>query len=155
MKAYFCLGANLGDPEAQIRKAVRLLNADYRIQVLRKSSLIKTKPYGKTDQPDFWNQVVEVETDYLPQELINIILQTESNLGRVRGEKWGPRLIDIDILMYEDLVLESKRLSLPHPDFHNRLFALELLAELAPDLRHPILHKSISALLNELGGMEK
>jgi 2-amino-4-hydroxy-6-hydroxymethyldihydropteridine diphosphokinase len=155
MKAYLCLGANLGDPEAQIRKALRLLNADYRIQVVRKSSLIQTKPYGKTEQPDFWNQVVEVETDYLPQELINIILQTESNLGRVRGEKWGPRLIDIDILLYEDMVLESKRLSLPHPDFHNRLFALELLAELAPDLRHPILHKSIFVLLTELSGMEK
>ncbi len=155
MIAYLCLGSNLHKPRAQVQKAVRLLAADPKITVLRKSSLIRSVAYGETDQPDFRNQVVEVKTDYTPHNLLQKLLTIENDMGRVRREKWGARVIDIDILLYEDQILNSNTLVLPHPDFHNRRFAVQLLCELEPELVHPVLGKTISALLDELGGPEE
>jgi len=150
MIAYLCLGSNLEDPREQVRKASRILRAEPGIQVKRESSLIRTKAYGKEDQPDFYNQVLEIETEHGPHELLGKLMQIESRMGRIRKEKWGPRVIDLDILLYGEMVLRSDELTLPHPDLHNRSFALKLLAELAPGKMHPVLKKSMSELKNEL-----
>ncbi len=155
MVAYLCLGSNLGDPGIQISKAVELLSIDPHIDVLRSSSLLWNKAYGKTDQPDFLNQIIEVDTEYPPLELLSRLMQIETALDRVRTEKWGPRTIDIDILLYADTVMNTIDLTLPHPDFHNRLFALQLLNELIPETIHPVLNRSISLLYKELVTMEE
>lgn len=154
MIAYLCLGANLGKPVSQIQRAVIALAAHPRIKVLRASSQIQTKPYGKTDQPDFWNQVLEIDTELTPQELLLAVQAVETGLGRIRNEKWGPRVIDIDILLFEDTILNSDTLTLPHPDFHNRLFALRLMAELAPHQLHPVLNQDFATLYHELEHLE-
>lgn len=154
MIAYLSLGANMYKPRQQVQKAVRLLSADPKIRVLRKSTLVRTEAYGNEDQPDYRNQVVEVETKYSPHDLLQKMLSLEAEMGRIRKEKWGPRVIDIDILFYEDEVVESNTLTLPHPDLHNRRFMLELLEELVPDLVHPVLMKSVSKLKQELEARE-
>ncbi|MGC9362295.1 MAG: 2-amino-4-hydroxy-6-hydroxymethyldihydropteridine diphosphokinase [Candidatus Syntrophosphaera sp.] len=150
MIAYLCLGSNLNEPREQVRKAAELLRAEGGIHVRRESSLIRTKAYGKKDQPDFYNQVLEIETQYEPHELLHALMDIERRMGRVRKEKWGPRVIDLDILFYGDAVLETDQLILPHPDLHNRGFVLDLLAELSPELTHPVLRKSVSELKNLL-----
>jgi 2-amino-4-hydroxy-6-hydroxymethyldihydropteridine diphosphokinase len=155
MIAYLCLGANLGDPQDQISKAVEAIAGSEGITVLRSSRMELTEPYGEKDQPWFWNQVLEVETALEPQTLLDRLLGIEKKLGRVRGERWAPRLIDIDILLYGDYVLKTSPLILPHPDFHNRSFALRLLCELAPNAIHPLLAKTYGQLLKELESREE
>lgn len=154
MIAYLCLGANLGKPVSQIQRAVIAIAAHPQIRVLRASSQIQTKPYGKTDQPDFWNQVLEIDTDLEPQALLLATQAVETKLGRIREEKWGPRVIDIDILLYADLILNSDTLVLPHPDFHKRLFALRLMAELVPQQLHPVFKQDFATLYHELEHLE-
>lgn len=151
MTAWLCLGSNQMKPHAQVQKAVRILAADPKIRVLRKSSLVRTKAYGKEDQPDFRNQVIEIDTKYSPLDLLQKGLVVETEMGRVRKERWGPRVIDIDILLYEDEEMQTMSLTLPHPDFHNRRFVLELLCEVDPELKHPVLNKTMAKLLEELG----
>ncbi|HNU53888.1 MAG TPA: 2-amino-4-hydroxy-6-hydroxymethyldihydropteridine diphosphokinase [Candidatus Syntrophosphaera sp.] len=151
MTAWLCLGSNQMKPRAQVQKAVRILAADPKIRVLRKSSLVRTKAYGKEDQPDFRNQVIEIDTKYSPLDLLQKGLVVETEMGRVRKERWGPRVIDIDILLYEDEEMQTMSLTLPHPDFHNRRFVLELLCEVDPELKHPVLNKTMAKLLEELG----
>jgi len=151
MTAWLCLGSNQMKPRAQVQKAVRILAADPKIRVLRKSSLVRTKAYGKEDQPDFRNQVIEIDTKYSPLDLLQKGLVVETEMGRVRKERWGPRVIDIDILLYEDEEMQTMSLTLPHPDFHNRRFVLELLCEVDPELKHPVLNKTMAKLLKELG----
>lgn len=151
MTAWLCLGSNQMKPRAQVQKAVRILAADPKIRVLRKSSLMRTKAYGKEDQPDFRNQVIEIDTKYSPLDLLQKGLVVETEMGRVRKERWGPRVIDIDILLYEDEEMQTMSLTLPHPDFHNRRFVLELLCEVDPELKHPVLNKTMAKLLEELG----
>jgi 2-amino-4-hydroxy-6-hydroxymethyldihydropteridine diphosphokinase len=151
MTAWLCLGSNQMKPRAQVQKAVRILAADPKIRVLRKSSLVRTKAYGKEDQPDFRNQVIEIDTKYSPLDLLQKGLAVETEMGRVRKERWGPRVIDIDILLYEDEEMQTMSLTLPHPDFHNRRFVLELLCEVDPELKHPVLNKTMAKLLEELG----
>ncbi|HOR03652.1 MAG TPA: 2-amino-4-hydroxy-6-hydroxymethyldihydropteridine diphosphokinase [Candidatus Syntrophosphaera sp.] len=151
MTAWLCLGSNQMKPRAQVQKAVRILATDPKIRVLRKSSLVRTKAYGKEDQPDFRNQVIEIDTKYSPLDLLQKGLVVETEMGRVRNERWGPRVIDIDILLYEDEEIQTMSLTLPHPDFHNRRFVLELLCEVDPELKHPVLNKTMAKLLEELG----
>ena len=151
MKAYLCLGSNLGDSKALIASAIELIETLPQTQVLRKSSLIETEPYGLTDQPRFWNRIVELETAIAPHDLLHQLQSFESSLGRIRDVKWGPRLIDIDILLLDDLIVNDPELTLPHPDFHNRDFALKLLAELIPEYKHPIIKKTIAELYHKLG----
>jgi 2-amino-4-hydroxy-6-hydroxymethyldihydropteridine diphosphokinase len=151
MTAWLCLGSNQMKPRTQVQKAVRILAADPKIRVLRKSSLVRTKAYGKEDQPDFRNQVIEIDTKYSPLDLLQKGLVVETEMGRVRKERWGPRVIDIDILLYEDEEMQTMSLTLPHPDFHNRRFVLELLCEVDPELKHPVLNKTMAKLLEELG----
>ena len=133
-RAWLGLGANIGDPPAQVREAVQRLDAHPDIAVTAQSSMLITKPWGKTDQPDFSNMVVEVETSLAPHELLDACLGVEREMGRVRDVRWGPRLIDIDIVAYERLELDSEWLHLPHRFAHERDFVLDPLREIAPDV---------------------
>ena len=133
-RAWLGLGANIGDPPAQVREAVQRLDAHPDIAVTAQSSMLTTKPWGKTDQPDFSNMVVEVETSLAPHELLDACLGVEREMGRVRDVRWGPRLIDIDIVAYERLELDSEWLHLPHRYAHERDFVLDPLREIAPEV---------------------
>jgi len=150
MIAYLCLGSNLNNPETQVQQALQKLREDPNIRILKSSTLIQTKPLGNLNQPDFYNQVIEVETSYSSDELLQKALNLENQMGRVRSEHWGPRIIDIDILLYEDEVKHTQDLILPHPEMTKRKFMLELLCSIAPDLIHPVLHKSIANLLKDI-----
>ena len=134
MKAWLSLGANIGDPPAQLAEAIRRMAAHPAVSVVRQSSVLTTKPWGKTDQPDFANQAVAVETSLEPLELLDVILGIELDMGRVRQEVWGPRLIDIDMIAYERVEMTSPRLTLPHPYAHERDFVLVPLGEIAADV---------------------
>ena len=145
--AYVALGSNLGDKEANLRKALELLQ-ERGVEVVKTSSFICTEPYGVTDQPQFLNGVCEVRTSLEPFELLHTLLDIEQEMGRVRLRHWGERNIDLDLLLYEDVVMDTPQLKLPHPDMQNRDFVLLPLAEIAPELVHPILQKSIEELSN-------
>ena len=132
-KAWLSLGANIGDPVAQLAEAIRLLDAHKQIKVTKQSSVISTKPWGKTDQPDFANMAAKVETDLEPIDLLHVALDTERDMGRVRHEVWGPRVIDIDIIAYERIEMQTGQLTLPHPHAHARDFVLVPLREIAPE----------------------
>ena len=133
-KAWLSLGANLGDPPAQLAEAVRRIDAHKDITVTTRSSVLATEPWGKTDQPDFANMAIAVETRLKPLELLDVLLGIELAMGRVREEVWGPRLIDIDIIAYDRFEIQSPRLTLPHPHAHEREFVLIPLSEIAPDV---------------------
>lgn len=131
---YLSLGGNLGDPAASMGAALRMLDADQDTQVVAVSSLYRTPPWGKTDQPDFLNAAAELATALSPRALLELCLDAEHRLKRVRKERWGPRLIDIDILLFGDLRIHEAGLVVPHPRMAERAFVLAPLAEIAPSL---------------------
>ena len=147
--AYIALGSNLGDKEANLRQALKMLLVKG-LQIRSVSSFFKTEPYGVTDQPEFINAVACVKTDLAPEKLLKLLLDTELEMGRVRLRHWGERNIDLDLLLYDDLIYYSEKLVLPHPDMQNRLFVLQPLSEIAADKIHPVYKKSIQNLLNSL-----
>lgn len=147
--AYIALGSNLGDKEKNLRRALLLLTQQG-VEVVRVSSFLSTEPYGVTDQPQFLNAVACVRTSLAPLALLDVLLATELAMGRVRLRRWGERNIDLDLLLYEDVVLDTPRLRLPHPDMQNRDFVLLPLAEIAPELKHPTLQKTIYELKEDL-----
>ena len=147
--AYIALGSNLGDKEKNLRRAIMLL-LQQGIDVEKVSSFISTEPYGVTDQPQFLNAVCRVSTSLAPLALLDVLLATELAMGRVRLRHWGERNIDLDLLLYEDVVMDVPRLRLPHPDMQNRDFVLLPLAEIAPELVHPTLKKTIQELKDSL-----
>ena len=147
--AYIALGSNLGDKEKNLRRAIMLL-LQQGIDVERVSSFISTEPYGVTDQPRFLNAVCRVRTLLTPLALLDVLLATELAMGRVRLRHWGERNIDLDLLLYEDVVMDVPRLHLPHPDMQNRDFVLLPLAEIAPELVHPTLKRTIQDLKDSL-----
>jgi 2-amino-4-hydroxy-6-hydroxymethyldihydropteridine diphosphokinase len=150
MRAYVGLGANLGDREATLRRAVERLADAPGVTVVTVSTLRETEPWGPVEQPPFLNGVVAVETDHGPRALLDVLLEIERELGRVRaGERWGPRTIDLDLLLHGDLTCDEPGLTLPHPRLHERRFALEPLAELAPGLVVPG-RGTVTALLDAL-----
>lgn len=132
-RAWLSLGANIGDPPAQLAEAISRLDAHDRIRVVAQSAVIRTAPWGKTDQPDFANMAATVETDLAPLDLLQACLEIERAMGRVRHEVWGPRRIDIDLIAYERVEMESATLTLPHRFAHERDFVLVPLREIAPD----------------------
>jgi 2-amino-4-hydroxy-6-hydroxymethyldihydropteridine diphosphokinase len=149
-RAYVGLGANLGPKEVTLLRAVDLLAAEPGIQVLELSQLRETEPVGEIDQPQFLNGAVALETTLEARELLDALLRIEQELGRVRdGERWGPRTIDLDLLLYGDAVVDEPGLRVPHPHLHERRFALEPLAELEPELRIPG-RGAVSELLTHL-----
>jgi 2-amino-4-hydroxy-6-hydroxymethyldihydropteridine diphosphokinase len=149
-RAYVGLGANLGPREATLLRAVDLLSAEPGIEVLELSTFRETEPVGVVDQPSFVNGALALETGLSPRELLDALLRVERELGRVRdGERWGPRMIDLDLLVYGDEVVDEPGLSVPHPRLHERRFALEPLAEIEPELEVPG-RGSVSKLLAEL-----
>ena len=143
---YLALGSNLGDREANLRKAIVTL-ARPSIELVRASSIYETAPMLLEEQPWFLNQVVEVKTSLFPRQLLHCAQEVERQLGRKRTIANGPRIIDIDILLYGRTVMASYELTVPHPRMAERRFVLEPLAELAPRLRHPVLKRSMSELL--------
>lgn len=143
--AYIALGSNLGDKEKNLRRALLLLTQQG-VEVVKVSDFLKTEPYGVTDQPQFLNAVCEVRTNLAPMALLDVLLATELAMGRVRLRHWGERNIDLDLLLYDNVVLDTERLRLPHPDMQNRDFVLLPLAEIAPESMHPVLQKTISEL---------
>jgi 2-amino-4-hydroxy-6-hydroxymethyldihydropteridine diphosphokinase len=147
--AYVALGANLGSRESTLRRAVELLGEADGVDVLAVSELRETEPVGVLDQPPFLNGAVAVETTRTPRELLDLLLEIERSLGRVREERWGPRTVDLDLLVYGDEVVDEPGLRVPHPSLHERRFALEPLAELDPELDVPG-RGAVSTLLTEL-----
>lgn len=136
-RAYVGLGANLGDRQEFIDRAVALLAATDGVHVLAVSELLETDPVGVVDQPRFLNGAAVVETTLSARELLEALLGIERTLGRVRGERWGPRTIDLDLLLYGDTVVDEPGLEVPHPRLHERRFALEPLSDLDRDLEVP------------------
>ena len=132
--AYVALGTNLGDKEANLRRALELL-AEHGIEVAAVSTFIETEPYGVTDQPAFLNGVCKVRTALSPLELLRTLLAIEQEMGRVRLRHWGERNIDLDLLLYEDVRMDTPELKLPHPDMLNRDFVMNPLREIAPGLK--------------------
>jgi 2-amino-4-hydroxy-6-hydroxymethyldihydropteridine diphosphokinase len=130
---YLSLGGNLGDPLMSMGAALRLLDADPNTEVVSVSSLYRTPPWGKTDQPDFLNAAAELSTSLAPRGLLDLCLEAERRLKRVRAERWGPRLVDIDILVFGDRTVQEEGLAIPHPRMLDRAFVLVPLAEIAPD----------------------
>lgn len=144
---YLSLGSNEGDRNKNIGQAVELLNQHPEIQVKRKSSLYETLPVGYLDQPCFLNGAIEIETGLPPLELLDILKLIEKQVGRKEeGIRWGPRLIDLDIILYNSLVMETPRLTIPHPRVLERAFVLLPLAELVPKMLYPGLGKTIEEL---------
>lgn len=133
--AYLSLGGNLGDPALSMGAALRMLDANRETRVVAVSSLYRTPPWGKTDQPDFLNAAATIETSLSPRGLLDLCLEAERKLKRVREERWGPRLIDIDILAFGDRTIHEAGLEVPHPRMLERAFVLVPLAEIAPDFK--------------------
>lgn len=131
---YLSLGGNLGDPAKSMGAALRMLDGDADTRVTGVSSLYRTPPWGKLDQPDFLNAAAEISTGLVPRALLDLCLDAERRLKRVREERWGPRLIDIDILVFGDRVIHETGLEVPHPRMLERAFVLAPLAEIAPGL---------------------
>lgn len=148
--AYLGIGSNLGDRKAYLDQAVEQLGKDPYIRVVRVSSYIETEPYGPVEQPDFLNGAIELETLYSPSELLSVLHDIEQEAGRKRIVHWGPRTLDLDILMYDDEVIREADLYIPHVEMEHRAFVLEPLAEIAPYAVHPLLKKNISELLEDL-----
>ena len=145
---YLGLGTNLGDRKQNISKAIEAISL--KMSISKQSSLYETTAWGYTDQPNFLNQVIQVETNLSPLRLLNFLKKTEVELGRVENFRYGPRLIDIDILFYDDLIKTTSRLQIPHPRILERAFVLVPLNEIAPGFVHPVLKKTIAELLAEL-----
>ena len=155
MFVYIGIGSNQGDSLENCRLAIEGIVADGRNRLIQCSSFYRTEPVGKKDQDWFVNGVVFVETSLGPEDLLEFLLSLEKKMGRIRGEQWGPRVIDLDILFYGEEVIEEEGLQIPHPRLHERRFVLIPLTEISPDLKHPRLGKTVSQILSELEGEEK
>lgn len=148
--AYIGLGSNLADPRAQVEGALLALAALAATRLLRRSCLYRSAPWGRADQPEFVNAVAQLDTTLAPQSLLDALLAIERDAGRERDTtRWGPRVLDLDILLYGDVVLDEPGLHLPHPHLHERVFVLMPLCEIAPQLQIPG-HGRADALLMRL-----
>jgi 2-amino-4-hydroxy-6-hydroxymethyldihydropteridine diphosphokinase len=147
-KVFLLIGGNMGDRLQNLHQAIALLSATCG-PLLQQSAVYETAAWGKTDQPSFLNQALLLTTGLQPPGLITTILSVEEKMGRLRMEKFGPRVIDIDILFYDEVVMNEPNLTIPHPQLQNRRFVLVPMQEIAPELVHPVFHKTITQLLEE------
>ena len=147
--AYIGIGSNVGDRDEYIEQAIFLLSKTPGLKVIKKSSNYETEPEGNTDQPKFINLAVQIQTTLDPYKLLSVLHDTEDALGRERDVEWGPRTIDMDLLLYDDLIISDDKLQIPHPLLHERLFVLKPLSEIAPNAVHPALEKTIAEIYEE------
>jgi len=147
-EVYLLLGTNLGDRLSNLSIARQHISR-LAGEIITESSVYKTSAWGNTQQPEFFNQVIKISTSLMPEAALAVILGIEQNMGRIRNEKWGTRIIDIDILLWEDQIIKKDTLSIPHPGIPFRKFTLIPLAEITPQFIHPECNKSISKLLEE------
>ena len=150
--AYIALGSNLGDKRSYIQSALDGMEENDQIRVLKTSTLMTTQPYGGVEQDEFLNGVCRIETLYTPEELLDFLHLLEQAAHRERKIHWGPRTLDLDILLYDNLVMSTDMLTIPHIDMQHRDFVLAPMAEIAPYAEHPVLHKSMLQLWKELEG---
>jgi dihydroneopterin aldolase/2-amino-4-hydroxy-6-hydroxymethyldihydropteridine diphosphokinase len=146
---YIGIGSNLGDRKENCLHAIELLQKKG-ITVTKRSSFYETEPWGLKDQPRFLNMAIEIETKHNPEKLLSILKNIEKRIGRKKSSKWGPRLIDLDILLFDNITLNKDNLKIPHPLMHERDFVLRPLCEIAPDVDHPSLKSSINELMKNL-----
>lgn len=149
-QAYIAFGSNQGDSKTTIRKAIDMLNQEKGCKVKKVSELLVSSPYGGVEQDDFYNGALLLETYLEAPILLETIHRIESALGRTREVHWGPRTIDLDIIFYDHIIMDEEQLIIPHPDMYNRDFVLKPIAELCPNYRHPVLHKTVKEMLEEL-----
>ncbi|KRU31514.1 2-amino-4-hydroxy-6-hydroxymethyldihydropteridine diphosphokinase [Clostridium botulinum] len=147
--AYVAFGSNIGEKENYIKKALEKIE-ERKMKILKVSPIYETEPYGVLDQDSFLNGVVKIETNLSPEDLIKELLLIEKQLDRVRERRWGPRTIDLDIIFYDDLIINEKDLVIPHKDMENREFVLKPLCDIDENFIHPVLKKSIKQLYDEL-----
>jgi 2-amino-4-hydroxy-6-hydroxymethyldihydropteridine diphosphokinase len=148
-------GSNLGDSPENCRAALRAIGADSRNRIVKISPFYRTEPVGKKDQDWFINAVAAIETSLGPGDLLRFLQHIERRMGRERKERWGPRIIDLDILFYGNQVIRNEDLEIPHPRIPGRRFVLAPLNDIAPDLQHPLLEKTMAELLSALPQREK
>jgi 2-amino-4-hydroxy-6-hydroxymethyldihydropteridine diphosphokinase len=148
-KVYISFGSNIGNRKENIKRALQLMGEHPNIKITRVSSLYETEPWGKKEQEWFLNGVVEILTSLPPKELLRVLQSIERRIGRKGEERWSQRMIDLDIILFNNLVIENEGLKIPHPLFHNRNFVLVPLFELAPKLLHPSLNKTVEEILSE------
>ena len=147
--AYISFGSNIGDRHRAVEDAFSMLE-EKGIRIVKKSNIYETEPYGYVDQPPFINGALEIETSLGCRELLKELLSIEKDIGRVRKFKWGPRIIDLDIIFFNNEIYGEEDIQVPHPDMQNRVFVLKPLSEICPDFIHPQLHKKVSELLDIL-----
>ena len=153
--AYVGLGANVGDPRRQLAEALKRLHAAVEVEVTRVSTFYRNPPLGPANQPWYVNAAARVRTRLGPEELLQLLQQVETAMGRVRGERWGPRRLDLDLLLYNGEVIFAADLVVPHPEMHRRVFVLVPLAEIAPQAWHPVMGKSAGEMLSELNRADR
>lgn len=154
MDAFLALGSNLGDRNGYLQRAINDLQMREDIHVLTASPIYETAAVGYTDQPDFLNMVVHIETSLPAEVLLEEVLSIEKQLGRLRELKWGPRTIDIDLLFYGKLVIRTEDLVVPHPFLHERAFVLLPLQDIAPNWVHPVLGVTVQEMAEQVSGKE-
>lgn len=148
--AYLGIGSNIGDRRANLDRSIELLKSSDGIEVRKVSPFYNTAPVGYLEQPDFLNGVVEIETTLTPHELLKVCGSVEENLKRIRVTRWGPRTIDVDILLFGDSIVSADDLVIPHPRMHEREFVLKPLNDIAPDAVHTVLKMTVSELFRRL-----
>lgn len=146
-RAYIALGSNMGDKLMYLENAVKAVESDVNCKLLKISDIILTEPYGPVEQDDFLNGCIMIDTLYTPSELLRFLQKLEQDAGRTRDVHWGPRTLDLDILLYDDLILSEDDLVIPHPEMHKRAFVLEPLKQIAPDAVHPLLRQRIRDMI--------
>lgn len=151
-EAYIALGSNLGDKEAYLKHGIQSMEQSKDFRVKSVSSFLTTRPYGMKEQDNFLNGCMKVETLLTPEELLDFLQGVERSVNRVRQGKWGPRTLDLDILFYDDIIMDADNLKIPHVDLQNRDFVLEPLKQIAPNYYHPVLHETISRLAEKVPG---